>query len=84
MSEDREEGSSPAGEPNHVIAVTREDNGELAEDVVPADKTKASGSGRGPGTEREVADRVVDTSPAPVAEGRGQPDDPVPGTLPQP
>jgi hypothetical protein len=81
QAEQRRESTGDSSE--HVIAVTREDNGELAEDVVAAEDAR-SDSRTKDGTGGRVADRVVETSPAPPAEGRERPDDPVPGTLPRP
>jgi hypothetical protein len=81
MAEQKKDPESTTGQTDHVIAVTQEDNGELAEDVVAAEETKDGSELRGGA--RRVADRVVETSPAPDAEGRERPDNPVPGTLAQ-
>lgn len=61
----------------HVIAVTRRDNGELAEDVVAKESIEEDGS-----VTDHQSDRVIEVLPAPEVPGRAHPSEPVPGTLP--
>lgn len=61
----------PAESKTHRIAVLKQDNGELAEDVVHR-------------TVVATAERVVDSQPAPEVPERAHPAAPVPGTLPRP
>lgn len=54
----------------HRLAVLQQDNGELAEDVIHQN------------IEEQLADRIIDSRPAPQVARREHPADPVPGTLP--
>lgn len=74
-------------EETHRIAVFRQDNGDLAEDVVPrevAEGQEEDAETRGP-SERPPADdpesRVVHSERVEGAEQRPDPEAPVPGTL---
>jgi hypothetical protein len=77
---------------SHLIAVTRQDNGELAEDVISKEVVEDDGSTGADANEvpngqhrpRVLRQRVVTTGPAPEAPARDRPDDPVPGSLPSP
>jgi hypothetical protein len=68
-----------------VIAITRGENAELAEDVIP--KSLIEEDDEAPAHQSDNAaqqpDRVVYASPAPEVPGRDHPGDPVPGTLPR-
>lgn len=75
-------------EENHRIAVFRQDNGELSEDVVSREVAEGGEGGEEEGAttaERPPADdpesRVVHSEPVEGTDERPHPEAPVPGTL---
>jgi hypothetical protein len=88
---------APPESKTHRIAVLKQDNGELQEDVVEREVVEAaSGEGRDrpdetPGAVAEAEDevpsrsvRVVHSRPVDEVEERDDPASPIPGTLPRP